>query len=274
MASTTATETTQETIKLKPGGGKRADLALNSNYEKFEQTSTAEEYNHAVSLVESKLNQMEPINALFTINLGSNQPDILIDARQAPATLSKLSPTNNEPSDIKGRLYVRPHMIRRWVDGIMEARYSLSYGHILIAPGTPTRIGIKFIDCLGPFAWKHPKLDKDLLPRLPQPTTDVDQVKRDLKDFGFGLLKDAVSGHELKRLQTRLKEQAQGEADAGVAFYDGGQTKPNQRVWNLPNKVSFLQYRLSRLLIASNWRVGPGIHRPPRPQPGLLDLRP
>jgi hypothetical protein len=238
MASTATTtvESTQESIKFKPGGGKRADLALNSNYEKYEKMSTNEEYKHAVSSIESKLDNMGSINALFTVNLGSNQPDVLIDARHAPATLSTLASDRDPPSDVEGALYVRPHMIQRWVDGIMEARYSLSYGHILITPGTPTRIGIKFIDCLGPFGWQHPTLDKDIVPKLPQPTTDVNQVKKDLKDFGFGLLKDAISGDELKRLQTRLKEQAQGEADTGVGFFDGGETKPNQRVWNLPNK--------------------------------------
>ena len=238
MASTTitTTENRQESIQLKPGGGKRADLALNSNYEKYEKPSTDEEYNHAIALIESKLDKMEPVQALFTLNLGSNQPDVLIDARQSPAKMTKLSTDDDKPSDVAGSLFVRPHMIQRWVDGIMEARYSLSYGHILIAPGTPTRIGIKFIDSLGPFEPRHPKLDKEMIPRLPQPTTDSQQVKRDLKDFGYGLLKDAISGDELKRLQTRLKDQAQGEADAGVGFFDGGERKPNQRVWNLPNK--------------------------------------
>lgn len=31
-------------------------------------------------------------------------------------------------------------------------------------------------------------------------------------------------------------EQAKGEADAGIGFFDGGEKKPNQRVWCFPNK--------------------------------------
>lgn len=31
-------------------------------------------------------------------------------------------------------------------------------------------------------------------------------------------------------------DQAKGEADAGVGFFDGGEKKPNQRIWCLPNK--------------------------------------
>jgi hypothetical protein len=233
MATTT---TTESVTRVNPTGEKTADLDLNATAHKFKQPSSDEEYNHAVSLIESRLHKMGPVNAIFTVNLGPNQPELLIDATTSPATLSKVSDPNSVSNKSSGRLNARPYMIQRWVDGIMEARYSLSYGHIHIAPGTPPRIATKFIDGLTPFGATHPKLDPEMVPRLPQPTTDVAQVKTDLKDFGYGLLKDAISGDELKRLQTRLKDQAKGEVDGGVGFFDGGESKPNQRVWNLPNK--------------------------------------
>ncbi|KAK3714309.1 hypothetical protein LTR37_007895 [Vermiconidia calcicola] len=237
MATITATtETCHQPGSIKPSANKTADLTLNATLEKFQQPSSDEDYYHAVSLIESKLDKFGSVNAVFTVNLGPNQPELLIDARHSPATMSKLSSGSGQPSDVSGALHMRPHMIQRWVDGLMEARYSLSYGHIHLAPGTPPRIGTKFVDGLTPFGAVHPKLDPNMIFKLPKPTEDVAQIKRDLKDFGYGLLKNAISREELKRLQVRLKEQAQGEADTGVGFFDGGENKPNQRVWNLPNK--------------------------------------
>ena len=236
MATTTTTETAQQTARIKPTGNKTADLTLNANTEKFAQRTSDEDYNNAFSLIESKLDKFGPVNALFAVSLGPNQDELIIDARTSPATTSKLTKGNEPPTDVVGKLHARPYMIQRWVDGLMEARYSLAYGHIHLEPGTPTRIATKFVDGLTPFGAKHPKLHPEMIPQLPKPTEDVAQVKKDLKDFGYGLFKNAISGDELARLQTRLEEQAQGEADAGKAFFDGGENRPNQRIWNLPNK--------------------------------------
>jgi hypothetical protein len=236
MATMTATQTETQPPKLDPKGNKTADLSLNATIEKFQQPSSDDDYNHAVSLIESRLDQMEPVAALFTVNLGPNQAELLIDARTSPVTLTKGSTSTSLTNKVDGKLHVRPYMIQRWVDGLMEARYSLSYGHIHLAVGTPPRIATKFIDGLTPFGARHPKLSAEMIPLLPRPTEDVARVRKDLKDFGYGLLKNALTAEELERLTVRLKEQAQGEADAGVAFFDGGESKPNQRVWNLPNK--------------------------------------
>ncbi|KAF2472750.1 PhyH-domain-containing protein [Lindgomyces ingoldianus] len=78
--------------------------------------------------------------------------------------------------------------------------------------------------------------DSNTYSHLPEPTTDVDQVKRDLREFGYGFVKDALAPEQLAALQKRLKGQADGEVAAGVAYFDGGPKKPNQRIWNLPNK--------------------------------------
>jgi hypothetical protein len=129
---------------------------------------------------------------------------------------------------------IKPVMIQRFVDGLMEARYALNYGHVHV--DGPTRVGTKFVDALTPFGAVHPKLDRSKLDRLPKPTEDIEQVKRDLKEWGYGLVKNALTPDELQKLTKRLMDQAKGEVDAGVGFFDGGEAQPNQRVWNLPNK--------------------------------------
>jgi ectoine hydroxylase-related dioxygenase (phytanoyl-CoA dioxygenase family) len=78
--------------------------------------------------------------------------------------------------------------------------------------------------------------------RLPPITTDLEQAKRDLDDYGLALLGDALSPDELSAARARLIEQAQGEAANGRAYRDGSPEPrrslagPNQRVWNLINK--------------------------------------
>ncbi|KAF2122237.1 hypothetical protein BDV96DRAFT_482772 [Lophiotrema nucula] len=97
------------------------------------------------------------------------------------------------------------------------------------------RLGVKFADLLSPVQPSSPP-DISSYARLPEPTTNIEQVKRDLKEFGYGFVKDALSPEQLAVLQNRLKDQAEGEVSAGVAYFDGGPKKPNQRIWNLPNK--------------------------------------
>ena len=211
--------------------GKTADLNNHVNIDKFNIPVSQAEYDHAVSLVHSKLDSMVLVNALFTLNLGPNHPEILIDARLSPATLTT-DPTT-EPLD--AQVYIRPTMIKRFVDGLMEARYALNWGHIVMLSG-PTRIGVKFVDTIGPFGTQHPKLSRLQLNDLPKPTEDIAQVKADLEKWGYGFVKNALTLEETANIRKRLMDQAKGEAEANVGYFDGGEGKPNQRVWCLPNK--------------------------------------
>lgn len=137
-------------------GNKLADLSLNATTEKFKQSITAEAYNHAIALIQSRLDHMSAVNAIFILTLGPNHPPLLIDASTQPATLSKAFSLADLPEKVSGRLHARPHMIQRWIDGQMEARYSLSNSHIYPEPGTPARIAVKFVDALTPFGATHP----------------------------------------------------------------------------------------------------------------------
>ena len=144
--------------------------------------------------------------------------------------MQKIIDSTSEP--IAAKMRIRPYMIKRFIDGLMEARYAMNWGHV-DATGA-TRPAVKFVDALGPFNQEHPPVLKNV--QLPVPTEDYNQVRKDLRDFGYGFVKNAISGDQLKILQRRLKEQAEGEAIAGVGSFDGGENAPNQRVWCLPNK--------------------------------------
>lgn len=50
------------------------------------------------------------------------------------------------------------------------------------------------------------------------------------------MLKNALSPEQVAILKKASQEQAAAERKAGIATFDGGPTKPNQRVWNLFNK--------------------------------------
>lgn len=50
------------------------------------------------------------------------------------------------------------------------------------------------------------------------------------------MLKNALSSEQVAILKKAVQEQAAGERNAGLATFDGGANKPNQRVWNLYNK--------------------------------------
>lgn len=230
MATQTVTTTEKGKLTVQ---GKVADLNHHIKIERFSQDVSTEDYDRAVELISTKLDKMALVAAKLTLTVAPNHSALLIDATRVPATLAKLA--GDVPNDIDGEVYITAVMIKRFVDGIMDARYALNWGHIFMRSG-PTRIGVKLVDALTPFGAEHPKLDRLDLGTLPQPTEDVAQVKRDLDVWGYGFVKNALAPDEVKALKKRLMDQAQGEADAGIGFFDGGEKKPNQRVWCLPNK--------------------------------------
>src|ERR1041385_3356401 len=53
---------------------------------------------------------------------------------------------------------------------------------------------------------------------------------------GYCIIENVLSRAEVAALRSRLEAQAEGERARGVAFHDGGPSRPNQRVWMLVNK--------------------------------------
>jgi ectoine hydroxylase-related dioxygenase (phytanoyl-CoA dioxygenase family) len=64
----------------------------------------------------------------------------------------------------------------------------------------------------------------------------LDQAKEGLQREGYCVIEGVLSPAEVDALKSRLLEQAAGERARGVAFHDGGEARPNQRVWMLVNK--------------------------------------
>jgi ectoine hydroxylase-related dioxygenase (phytanoyl-CoA dioxygenase family) len=64
----------------------------------------------------------------------------------------------------------------------------------------------------------------------------LEQAKRDLAADGYCVIENILTRQDIVALKTRLAEQAEGERARGIAFHDGGPTRPNQRVWMLVNK--------------------------------------
>jgi len=65
---------------------------------------------------------------------------------------------------------------------------------------------------------------------------DIETARSDLDAQGYCILPNVLSRAEIEALRSRLVEQAEGERARGVAFHDGGASRPNQRLWMLPNK--------------------------------------
>ena len=92
---------------------------------------------------------------------------------------------------------------------------------------------------------------------LPQPTEDLIQAKKDLKDFGFCYIANALTKDEVVSVKTRLTEQANGERKHGVAVleYEGS----NQRMFALVNKGQVFRDLMMKLVVeemarSCHWR--------------------
>jgi ectoine hydroxylase-related dioxygenase (phytanoyl-CoA dioxygenase family) len=230
METETVTQSSSATLQI---NGKAADVRQHASLAKFSQNVPQSQYDRAVELIKKKISDMSQVGARFSLNLAPNHAPLLIDARTSPAMLEIVS--DDLPQDLDAQVYITAVMIKRFSDGLMDARYALNWGHIFMLSG-PTRVGVKFVDALTPFNAVHPKLDRLDLRDLPKLTEDIEQVQRDLDTWGYGFVKNALTPEEVGVLKKRLMDQAQGEADAGIGFFDGGENKPNQRVWCLPNK--------------------------------------
>lgn len=91
-------------------------------------------------------------------------------------------------------------------------------------------LAIKFADLITPNPPTPPK-KASAFTRLPKPTEDIEQVKRDVKEFGYGLVKNALTPEQVAIMKKAVQEQAAGENAAGKGQADGGPGGPNQRIW-------------------------------------------
>lgn len=186
----------------------------------------------ADEIIEEKLLLLGELKALLQISFG-DKPPFFIDARSGIASI--LASTNDEPDTM---LNIKPEYIAQFYDGKLEPRYGLfkdAFFNEASMPSGSIPVAIKFADLLTPNPPVPPK-HADAFVRLPQPTEDIEQVKRDIKKFGYGLVKNVLTPEQCSIMKKAVQEQAAGEHEAGVAQVDGGPEGPNQRLWTLVNK--------------------------------------
>ena len=190
-------------------------------------------YQQALRLLEEKVPKMSSLKALLEIDLGGDEGPLFVDGRgEREAKLVKVA--KGEPNC---RLKIKPEYIKQFVDGKLEPRYGLFKDGFFDETTLPTgeiRVAVKFADMLCPVNPTHPQPLK--CAQLPVPTEDLDQVREDMRVFGYGLVKNALKPQEVETLKEAIRQQAEGEVNAGVAARDGGPKAPNQRIWTLINK--------------------------------------
>lgn len=186
----------------------------------------------ADEIIKEKLLLLGELKALLQISFG-DKPPFFIDARSGIASI--LASTNDEPDT---KLNIKPEYIAQFYDGKLEPRYGLfkdAFFNEASMPSGSIPVAIRFADLLTPHPPAPPK-HADAFVRLPQPTEDIEQVKRDIKEFGYGLVKDVLTPEQCAIMKKAVQEQAAGEREAGIAQVDGGPQGPNQRLWTLVNK--------------------------------------
>ena len=197
------------------------------------RSSGQADYDRAIEIMTDRLPHMSEVNARLLVSLGDEYPEVLIDAKSSPPTLKTVGKDDHKEKDT--HIVTTAQMVKRLYDGNLDSRYALGLGFVRILDGS-RRDCVKFGDALTGFTQTHPKLDGIDQSQLPKPTEDIAQVKRDLDKWGYGFVKNALKPDELDRLRKRVYEQCKAEEKAGVAYFDGGPHKPNQRLGCLPNK--------------------------------------
>ena len=209
-------------------GTQEITLVSDTNGVKKVKPSPSEE---AVDLISSKISKMSALKALLEIDIGLDDGPIFIDGRSDPAQL--LCSCSEEPAC---KVKIRPLYIKRFIEGKLEPRYGLFKDGFFNPDTLPTgeiKVAVKFGDLLCPTNPIHPASYTE---GLPVPTEDLDQVREDMKNWGYGLVKNALTPEQVHTLKEALRQQAEGEVKAGVAQKDGGPNAPNQRIWTLVNK--------------------------------------
>lgn len=138
----------------------------------------------ANEIIKEKLPLLGELKALLSITFAGKEP-FFIDARSGIASI--VNSTDNEPDT---KLNIKPEYIIQFYEGKLEPRYGLfkdAFFNEASMPSGRIPVAIKFADLLTPHPPVPPKA-ADTFDRLPQPTEDIEQVKRDIKEFGYGLV--------------------------------------------------------------------------------------
>jgi hypothetical protein len=158
--------------------------------------------------------------ALLNLRRGSQQAaPIYIDARQSKVKLLDAAPKGVEPDVVAN---IAPHYVLDAISGNLLTQNMFGKHADPPCPGA-------FASCFAPLGLPGPmtpgsELDPD---SLPKPTQDPEQIKHDIKKWGYAFVKDAFSPEQVEILKTAVLEQGAGERENGVAHMQGS----NQRIW-------------------------------------------
>lgn len=151
-------------------------------------TKVEADIKRANAIIKEKLPLLGELKALLSISFG-DKPPFFIDARSGTASI--LDSTKDEPDT---KLNIKPEYIAQFYDAKLEPRYGLfkdAFFNEASMPSGSISVAIKFADLLTPQPPVPPKF-ADTFSRLPKPTEDIEQVRRDIKEFGYGLVSNAV----------------------------------------------------------------------------------
>ena len=151
-------------------------------------------------------------------------------------------------------LSTTPRLMARILNGTMDPRSALLYGWM--SHKGRVESGVRWCDELAGKRFPRQEVFTDL--PLPTPTKDRALARRQLREYGYCMVLDALSKQQLNALRARLDDQAAAELAAGLAYLDGGraaskerrgyrgdeavdearveEVAPNQRIWCLQNK--------------------------------------
>ncbi|KUI70459.1 hypothetical protein VM1G_06003 [Cytospora mali] len=187
----------------------------------------------AHEIIKEKLPVLGQVNGLISLTFGDRAP-VFLDAR-SPGPAKLLETCSDEPDT---KINMKAEYIVQFYEGKLEPRYGLfkdAFFHEAAMPKGNVPLAIKFADLITPNPPTPPK-PASTFTRLPKPTEDIEQVKRDIKEFGYGLVKNALTPEQVAIMKKAVQEQAAGENAAGIGQPDGGPHGPNQRIWTLINK--------------------------------------
>jgi len=204
--------------------------------------------------VAARLSQLPMRDERIQVDLGEGR-GFIVDL--AIGTVSNDASSDARPTVT---LSTTPRLMARILNGTLDPRSALLYGWMKHKGKVES--GVCWCDELAGKRYPRQEAFTDL--KLPTPTTDRALARRELREYGYCIISDALSEQQLKALRTRLDDQAASERAAGVAYLDGGRAAgkerrgyrggeagdtasaeeiaPNQRVWALHNKgAEFLE---------------------------------
>lgn len=158
--------------------------------------------------------------AVLSLRRGSQQAaPIFIDARKSEVKLLDAAPKDAEPDVVAN---IAPACVLDAITGRLLTQNMFTRHADPPCPGA-------FASCFAPLGLPGPmtpgsELDHD---SLPKPTEDPEQIKRDMKRWGYAFLANALSPEQVKILRTAVLEQGAGERKNEVGHMQGD----NQRIW-------------------------------------------